>query len=219
MKKVLSFLKTLQKNNNKAWFDEHRPEYEEAKREFLDQVEVLIKGLSKVDPAIGNPLPKECIFRINRDVRFSKDKNPYKNNMAAVFVPGGKKSPKPCYYVHVQAGNSFIAGGMWMPEKEVLEKVRQEIDYEGKALLAVLNKASFKKYFSGIDQEETLVRMPKGYEEGHPMADLIKLKSFTVTHTLSDAQLLAKDFPEYVLKVFAQIKPFNEFLSVVFESK
>jgi uncharacterized protein (TIGR02453 family) len=219
MKKVLSFLKTLQKNNNKAWFDEHRSDYEEAKKEFLDQVEVLIKGLSKLDPAIGSPLPKECIFRINRDVRFSKDKNPYKNNMATVFAAGGKKSPKPCYYVHVQPGNSFIAGGIWMPEKEVLEKIRQEIDYEGKTLLAVLQKASFKKYFSGIDQEETLVRMPKGYEEGHPMADLIKLKSFTVTHPLSDTQVLAKDFPEYVLKVFAQIKPFNAFLSVVFESK
>src|SRR5260221_177842 len=99
MKKVLNFLKALQKVNSKAWFDAHREEYDVAKSEFLDRVEVLIKGLTKVDPSIGSPLPKECIFRINRDVRFSKNKSPYKNNMAAVFAPGGKKSPKPCYYV------------------------------------------------------------------------------------------------------------------------
>ena len=137
--------------------------------------------------------------------------------MAAVFAPGGKKSPKPCYYVHIQPGASFIAGGVWMPEKDILEKVRQEIDYEGKTLQALLKKAAFKKYFSGLDEEATLVRIPKGYEESHPMASFIKLKSFTITHGLSDAQVLDKDFPTYVLKVFAQIKPFNDFLGVVFE--
>ncbi len=217
MKKVLSFLKALQKNNNKAWFDAHRDDYDVAKSDFLDRVEVLIKGLTKLDPAIGTPLPKECIFRINRDVRFSKNKSPYKNNMAAVFAPGGKKSPKPCYYVHVQPGGSFIAGGVWMPEKEVLEKIRQEIDYEGSKLQALLKKASFKKYFSGLDEEATLTRIPKGYEEGHPMAAFLKLKSFTVTHAISDAEVLDEKFPEHVLKVFAQIKTFNDFLSVVFE--
>ena len=217
MKKVMNFLKALQKNNNKAWFDSHREEYDVAKSDFLDRVDLLIKGLTKIDPSIGSPLPKECIFRINRDVRFSKNKNPYKNNMAAVFAPGGKKSPKPCYYVHVQPGGSFIAGGVWMPEKDVLEKIRQEIDYEGKSLQALLKKAAFKKYFSGLDDEATLIRIPKGYEEDHPMAAFLKLKSFTVTHAISDAEVLDEKFPDQVLKVFAQIKPFNDFLSVVFE--
>ncbi len=218
MKKVVSFLKALHKNNNKAWFDEHREDYDVAKAEFLSNIEVLIKGLTKIDPSIGNPLPKETIFRINRDVRFSKNKNPYKNNMGTVFASGGKKSPKPCYYVHIQpGGGSFIAGGIWMPEKEVLEKVRQEIDYEGAKLQTLLKKASFKKYFDGMDEEATLVRIPKGYQEDHPMAAFLKLKSFTVTHPLTDAQVLDAKFPDYVLKVFAQIKPFNDFLSVVFE--
>jgi uncharacterized protein (TIGR02453 family) len=217
MKKVVSFLKTLQKNNSKAWFDEHREEYEIAKKEFLANVELFIKGLTRVDPAIGNPLPKECIFRINRDVRFSKNKDPYKNNMGAVFASGGKKSPKPCYYVHIQPGASFIAGGIWMPEKEILEKIRQEIDYEGASLQALLKKASFKKYFSGLDQEAVLTRIPKGYDEAHPMAPFLKLKSFTIMHEVSDAQVLDVKFPEYVVKVFTQIKPFNDFLSVVFE--
>jgi uncharacterized protein (TIGR02453 family) len=217
MKKVLSFLKALQKNNNKAWFDAHREDYDVAKSEFLGQVDVLIKGLTKVDPSIGSPLPKETIFRINRDVRFSKNKSPYKNNMAAVFASGGKKSPKPCYYVHIQPGASFIAGGIWMPEKDVLEKIRQEIDYEGAALQALLKKAGFKKYFSGLDDEATLMRIPKGYEEKHPMAEFLKLKSFTITHSISDAQVLDAKFPDYALKVFAQIKPLNDFLAVVFE--
>ncbi|MBC7487221.1 MAG: DUF2461 domain-containing protein [Cytophagaceae bacterium] len=217
MKRALSFLKALQKNNNKAWFDAHRDDYDVAKSDFLVQVDVLIKGLTKVDPSIGSPLPKEIIFRINRDVRFSKNKSPYKNNMAAVFAPGGKKSPKPCYYVHIQPGASFIAGGVWMPEKEILEKIRQEIDYEGASLQTLIKKAVFKKYFSGLDEEATLVRIPKGYEEDHPMAAFLKLKSFTVTHFISDTEVLDPKFPEYVLKVFAQIKPFNDFLSVVFE--
>ncbi len=217
MKKVLSFLKTLQKNNNKAWFDEHRQEYDVAKSEFLAQVDILIKGLTKVDPSIGNPHPKETIFRINRDVRFSKNKSPYKNSMSAVFASGGKKSPKPCYYVHIQPGASFIAGGIWMPEKEVLEKIRQEIDYEGVSLQALLKKVGFKKYFSGLDEENTLVRIPKGFHEDHPMTTFLKLKSFTVTHSVSDAEVLDAKFPEYVLKVFVQIKPFNDFLAVVFE--
>ncbi len=217
MKKVLNFLTALEKNNSKAWFDVHRAEYEEAKKEFLVFVDELIQGLVKFDPSIGMPLAKECIFRINRDVRFSANKSPYKNNMGAVFASGGKKSPKPCYYIHIQPGASFIAGGLYMPEKEILSKIRQEVDYEGKKLETILKKASFKNYFEGLDQDSALVRMPKGYEEGHSYAHFLKLKSFTVSHAFSNAEVLKKEFTKDVLTGFKELKSLNDYLAVVFE--
>ena len=217
MKKVVSFLKELEQNNSKVWFDAHRSEYELAKKEWLGIVDELITGIAKFDSSIGMPLSKECIFRINRDIRFSNNKTPYKNSMSAMFASGGKKSAKPCYYVHIQPGASFLAGGLYMPEKEILAKVRQEIDYEGKGLEAILKKASFKKYFNGLDQDAVLVRMPKGYEEGHAHAYFLKLKSFTVTHGLTNAEVLSKDFSKEVLTGFKEMKSLNDYLSVVFQ--
>jgi len=217
MKKVLDFLTALEQNNSKVWFDAHRTDYEVAKKELLGFVDELIQGIAKFDSSIGMPLPKECIFRINRDIRFSTNKAPYKNNMGAVFASGGKKSPKPCYYIHIQPGASFLAGGLYMPEKEILAKIRQEIDYEGKNMEAILKKASFKKYFDGLDQDSALVRMPKGYEESHPRAALLKLKSFTVSHSFSNTAILKKDFVNEVLAGFKTMKPLNDYLSVVFD--
>ena len=217
MKNTLKFLKELEQNNSKVWFDAHRSEYEIAKKEFLAFVDELIKGISKIDKSIGMPLAKECVFRINRDIRFSNNKTPYKNNMGAILVAGGKKSPKPCYYIHIQPEGSFIAGGVYMPEKEVLTKIRQEIDYEGKKLDSILKKASFKKYFKGLDQDSALVRMPKGYEEGHVYTSYLKLKSFTVSSPVSNAALLKKDFVNYVLDGYKEMKHLNDFLATVFE--
>jgi uncharacterized protein (TIGR02453 family) len=218
MKKVLTFLSALEKNNNKTWFDLHRADYEEAKEDHLAFVDELIQGIVKFDPSIGMPSAKECVFRINRDIRFSNNKAPYKNNMGGMFAAGGKKSAKPCYYIHIQPGATFLAGGLYMPEKDVLAKVRQEIDYEGKKLEAILKKASFRKYFDGLDQDTALVRMPKGFEEGHAYAHFLKLKSFTVTHAFSNAEVLKKDFSKHVVDGFKEMKSLNDYLSVIFEA-
>ncbi|HLO80078.1 MAG TPA: DUF2461 domain-containing protein, partial [Chitinophagaceae bacterium] len=126
---MLSFLKKLKKNNNKPWFDANRHLYVEAKVEFEDFVSSLITSYGKHDPAIAHLLPKDCIFRINRDVRFSKDKSPYKNNFGASITSGGKKSPFAGYYVHIEPGAGFVGGGLWQPMPDMLAKVRQEIDY------------------------------------------------------------------------------------------
>lgn len=218
MKKVLTFLSALEKNNNKAWFDLHRADYEAAKQDHLDFADELIQGIVKFDPSIGMPLAKECVFRINRDVRFSNNKAPYKNNMGGMFAAGGKKSTRPCYYIHVQTGATFLAGGLYMPEKEVLAMVRQEIDFEGNKLEGILKKDSFRKYFDGLDQDTALVRMPKGFEEGHPYAHVLKLRSFTVTHAFSNTEVLKKDFPKHVLAGCKEIKALNDYLSVIFEA-
>src|SRR6188768_1481751 len=127
---TLKFLKSLNKNNNKPWFEEHKVDYQDAKADFESVVQQILDGLYKVEPELVGLQVKDCTFRIYKDVRFAKDKTPYKTNMGASFSPGGKKTPRPGYYFHLEpGGNTFAGGGMWMPEAAVLKKVRQEIDY------------------------------------------------------------------------------------------
>jgi uncharacterized protein (TIGR02453 family) len=129
---TLQFLQSLQKNNNKPWFDENRKKYESAKENFAEFVEALINGIAAFDPTIQNLTAKNCMFRINRDVRFSKDKSPYKTNMGASISKGGKKINLAGYYFHCEPGKSFAAGGFYMPMAPELAKIRQEIDYNFK---------------------------------------------------------------------------------------
>ena len=128
-KNLLDFLKSLKKNNNKAWFDEHKNQYEDARAAFVQTTGDWITILAKIDSTLANLTAKQCIFRINRDVRFSKDKRPYKHNMSAYFNKAGKKGTGAGYYIHIEPGASFIAAGIWMPGTEELSKIRQEIDY------------------------------------------------------------------------------------------
>jgi uncharacterized protein (TIGR02453 family) len=147
---TLNFLKKLAKNNNKEWFDKNRPTYEEVKLEVKSLVKEVVEAIAEFDTSIANLEPKDCMFRINRDVRFSKNKSPYKTNMGFMIAPGGKKSLKSCYYVHIEPGNCFLAGGIHMPSPEQLKAIRQEIDYNGDALKNIFKSKPFKKYFSKV---------------------------------------------------------------------
>jgi uncharacterized protein (TIGR02453 family) len=126
---TLKFLADLGRNNNKPWFDEHRAQYEAARIDFQNFITLLIADLQRTDPGIGGLTARDCLFRINRDVRFSNDKSPYKPNMGASIKSGGRKSPFAGYYFHLEPGKSFVGGGLWMPDAEALKKVRQEIYY------------------------------------------------------------------------------------------
>ncbi|WP_026209696.1 DUF2461 domain-containing protein [Cytophaga aurantiaca] len=214
---TLNFLKKLAKNNNKEWFDKNRSVYEEAKGEVKLLVADVIKGISAFDPSIASLEPKDCMFRINRDVRFSKDKVPYKTNMGFMIAPGGKKSIKSCYYVHIEPGNCFLAGGIWMPEPENLKRIRQEIDYSGDSLKKILQSKNFKKYFSGFDEELKLVRMPKDYDESHPYAEWLKLKSFTVTMPLDESILSDKKVVDKICAPFKELNALNQFLNAALD--
>ena len=211
---VLKFLKKLQKNNNKEWFDANRASYEQAKSELKEFVAQTIKAVSKFDSSIASLEPKDCMFRINRDVRFSKDKVPYKTNMGFMIAPGGKKSLKSCYYVHFEPGNCFVAGGIWAPMPEQLKLIRQEINYNGDALDKIFASKSFKKYFQGFDQEMKLVRMPKEYSEDNAHADYLKLKSFTVTMPLDEAVIIdSKKLLTHIIQPFSELYKLNQFLN------
>lgn len=211
---VLKFLKDLDKNNNKPWFDTHRDQYEQARSIFLENVGQLITGISAFDKTIASLEPKNCIFRINRDVRFSKDKKPYKNNLAAYFNKDGKKGNGAGYYLHIQPGKSFVAGGIWMPEAPELAKIRQEIDYHFDELIRVTGTTSFKKRFpNALEKEGSLQRPPRGYDDSNPAIDLIKLKSFIVSAPLKDELLTSKACNKEVLKSFETMYPVITFLN------
>ncbi len=211
---TLKFLKALNKNNNKQWFDLHRDQYETAKTDFSLWVEQMIKAIAAFDPPIGQLMAKNCMFRINRDVRFSKDKRPYKNNFAGYFNAGGKKSNGAGYYFHLEPGNSFLAGGLWMPPSADLAKIRQEIDYCFADWKKLTGSAGFKKQFSaGLDSADMLVRAPKGYDELHPAIQFLKLKSFIVRKPVDDAALLQKGLVSSVANTFKTMKPMIDFLN------
>ncbi|MBA3664843.1 MAG: DUF2461 domain-containing protein [Bacteroidetes bacterium] len=213
MNTVFPFLKQLKSNNNKDWFDSHKDQYLKAKEEFENLVEEVIKGVRKFDKKIEPGMTaKNCTFRIYKDVRFSKDKTPYKTNMGASINPGGKKSVSAGYYLHCEPGNSFVAGGVWMPDSEMLQAIRQEIDYNPKPLLKILNATSFKKYFKGLDEEDKLKSAPKGYDKEHVHIELLKNRHFLVSHKLSDKSINGPASVKTIVEGFKSMYPLMGYL-------
>lgn len=211
---TLKFLKELNKNNNKAWFEEHRKNFEISKTDFHHFIGSLIKGIAVFDKPIGELVAKKCSFRINRDVRFSKNKSPYKNNMGGYFNKEGKNGLGAGYYFHLQPGGSFAAGGIWMPQPAVLVKLRQEIDYNFVEWEKLIKSKAFKKNFQeGLVSTESLVRPPKGYDISNPAIHYIKMKSFIVSKKFTDADILDKGVVNDITKTFRAMKPIIDFLN------
>ena len=211
---TLKFLKDLKKNNNKAWFEKNKSSYLSAKDDLESLTTQLLNGLSKTDKSIADLKAKDCLFRIYRDVRFAKDKTPYKTNMGAWMNKGGKKINSAGYYFHCEPGQSFIAGGFYMPMPPELNKIRQEIDYSFDEWKKIISNKNFKKYFSkGVEGIEVLSRPPKGYDENNPAIEFIKMKNFIVTRQLTDKDLQSKTLVKEVLKTYETMKPFIDFLN------
>lgn len=215
MKTTLGFLRKLKKNNNKAWFDANRALYESAKDEVNELVESLISSFGKTDPTIAHLTPKDCLFRINRDVRFSKDKSPYKTNFGIAITSGGKKSPLAGYYLHIEPGEGFVGGGLWMPSPPVLAAVRQEIDYNLDEFRELLKQPSFRKQYGSLyaGEDAALTRVPKGYAADNPAAEFLKLKSFLAMRKLDDKALESPQLVKQVNEAFKALKPVIEFLN------
>ena len=194
---------------NKKW-------YTDTRARLLEDVEILLKEMTEIEPELSAFKPKDCVFRQNRDIRFSANKDPYKTNFGVYFSPGGKKSPGPGYYLQIQPGNSFLAGGIWMPEADMLKKIRKEIDYSGAELERIENDPEFKKLFKGIEGEK-LKTSPRDYESDHPYIEYLKLKSFTVSHPISDKAVESGAFLTFAVDGFRRMKPFINFLSQAIE--
>lgn len=213
---TLKFLKDLRKNNHKTWFDANRKTFEAAKADYANLVTEVIKGMGKKDASIASLTAKECVFRINRDVRFSKNKDPYKTNMGMYLSRGGKKSLFSGYYFHLEpGGNSFAAGGLWMPEAEVIKKVRQEIDYNWDEFSKIIHQKKFTAMYKALQREDgmALSREPKGYEKDNPAIEYIKLKSWVATTAFTDAQLTSSTLAKDIIAAFETLQPLVLFLN------
>lgn len=213
-KSTLEFLEKLARNNNKEWFDLHRTEYLAAKTNFESFVQVLINEITEFDPIIKGLEAKNCIFRINRDVRFSNDKSPYKTNMGAFIVKGGKKNGDKYagYYFHIEPGQSMLAGGAYVPPAPWLTAIREKIDDEPERFLAIINNPLFKKHFVQLEGEK-LKKAPKGFSPDHKYIELLKYKSYLAMEEVKDKQLLGNDYLKYSSTVFKAMKPLNDFLN------
>lgn len=210
---TIKFLKTLKRNNNKEWFDANRNAYETAKKDFLQQVDEILNRMKSIDTTLIDLESKNCVFRINRDIRFSSNKEPYKTNFAASFSKGGKKIECAGYYIHLEPGNNFIGGGYWMPASDALRKIRMEIDYNYDEFKSILQNKSFKKIYNGLSDDVKLSRPPRDYDETNPAIEFLKLKSFTALAELNDYEILNKNLTSVILKYFEAIKPLIDFLN------
>ena len=216
-KSTLEFLKSLSKNNNREWFNERKSNYLKAHENMCEFVDALIHEMNKHDE-LENTTGRKSLYRIYSDVRFSKDKSPYKNNMGASFNKGGKKVQNAGYYLHVEAGKSFLGGGLYMPMPPDLNKIRQEIDYNFTEFKKIVDSKSFKKVFTnGVEGIDYLVRPPKGYDETNPAITYLKMKSFIASVPLTNAALTDKKILKTIESTFKQLKPMLDFLNAAIE--
>lgn len=216
---TLDFIRDLKNNNNKDWFDAHRKQYEAAKKDHLAVTDTLLRRIEEFEPAMQGLQAKDCVFRIFRDVRFAKDKSPYKDHFGAAMAPGGRKSPRGVYYLHVQPGSSFIAGGVYMPEAAHLKAIRQEIDYNLKEFEKLLDAPAFTKaYPGGLEAgEHMLSRPPKDYAKDNPAIEYLKRKSFIVSAPLTDKELTSPDMADRLMELCRALHPLNSFLDRALE--
>ena len=209
---TLNFLSTLEINNNREWFNENKPLYLEAKANFENVVNEIIAEVAEFDESVERLEAKNCIFRIYKDTRFSKDKTPYKTNIGASLVEKGPKTLNHAgYYIHLENEKSFLAGGVYMTEPKNLKAIREAISSDGETFLKILNKKTFKDVLEL--QGTKLVKVPQGFDKENPMGDYLKFKQFTVFHSLSDEEVLDKNFVKNTVKVLKEIYPFNRFLN------
>ena len=209
---TLGFITDVAENNNREWFAENKERYETAREDVLSFIALLIPELAAVDKEFPADMPaKKCLMRIYRDVRFSKNKDPYKNNYGTSFRVKGKGVPEPEYYLHIQPGNSFLAAGFWMPEAAVLKKIREEIDYNTSEFLDIINAGDFKKIYK-LSEEDKLKKAPKGYENDHPQIELLKLKSYIAIYPLKDEEFLKPGIVDKLKNAFKSVYPFILFL-------
>ncbi len=213
---TFNFLKNLSKNNNRDWFTENKSLYTEAQQDVVSLVEGLIEEISAFDEEIAKLDAKKSLFRIYRDTRFSKDKSPYKTNFGA-SLGMGKGSQKAGYYLHIEPGKSFLAGGVYQPESALLKAIRNEISAYGEEFLEILNHKDFKKYFGALDQGNILQKVPQGFEKDDKMADFLKLKNFIVIYNIKDEELLSPTAAKDFAKIYKAMKPLNDFLDTPFK--
>lgn len=212
MDKVLDFLTDLSVNNNREWYNANKKRYEESREKVLFLTEVLINEIRKFDPEIPVLDPKDCVFRIFRDVRFSNDKRPYKTNFGAFIAKGGRKSMNAGYYFHIDPTGSFAGGGVYMPPAEPLKAIREYIAENGEEFLDIIQDKNFKKIYPEL-MDDKLKTAPKGFPKDHEFIDLLRYKSFVFSNQFNKSQVSANNYIELLVQSFKTLQPVNKFLN------
>ena len=213
---ILHFLKELARNNNKVWYQKNKNLYVQAKQEFELVTSLLINEIGRFDKNVSGQLPKDCIFRIFRDVRFSNDKTPYKTNFGAYMSKGGRKGGLAGYYLHVEPGSYFLAGGIYMPPSPVLRAIRNEIYHNIDEFLDILGEKKFRQYFGQIWGEK-LKAPPRGFSKDFSEIELLKYKHYNVVHEVNEQQITGMNFIGHAVEVYREMLPFNRFLNQAVE--
>ncbi len=216
MNDVFAFLTELRLNNNKEWFDENRHRYEESRKKVLFLTDMIINEIKNFDPEIGNITAKDCVFRIFRDVRFSNDKTPYKINMGSFIAKGGRKGIGAGYYFHIEPGGSFVGGGAYCPQPDILKAIRTEIFDHPEEFKKLINRESFTDIYTEM-YDDQLKTPPKGFPKDFPDIDLLKYKSYAFTSKISDIELLEGDFENKIVTAFKELAPINRFLNIAID--
>ena len=210
---LVQFLYNLRDNNNREWFHNNNETYQIVKKEFEQFIALIIMEISQFDSSIKNVNPKECIFRINRDIRFSNNKLPYKNNFGGFIVPGGRNAGFAGYYIHIEPENCFLAGGIYMPPADRLKAVRTEIYENVDVFKKIIHDKKFVKYFGELSVEDKLKQSPKGFPKDFSDIDLLKYKHYTVLRSVSEELVLSKKYIQEAIETFKVLYPFNHFIN------
>jgi len=209
---TLQFLAQLENNNNREWFHANKKTYEKAKRDFYALSNAMILAIASFDESVAHITAKDCVFRINRDVRFSKNKQPYKTHFGASISAGGRKSGLAGYYLHVEANTCLLAGGIYRPASSSLRKIRQEIDYNAAEFSNIVKDATFVHHFGELEGERVKTA-PRGYHKNNPAIELLRYKSFLGVKRNGSAYTLQSDFVQQASNVFKALYPLNCFLN------
>jgi uncharacterized protein (TIGR02453 family) len=213
---TLHFLRELSEHNNKKWFDEQRHRYQQASGEVLAVVGELLDRLGGIDPGIESSHlePARCVMRINRDIRFSKDKTPYKTNFFAFMNKGGKKSPSAGYYINIQPAASFYGGGIYMPETAVLTKIRQRLDQRFDEFRKIIEQQDFRTMFpDSVQPSGELKNPPRGFAKDSKALAYLKYKGYFTQRFATDEELTAPHYVDIIVSSYAAVQPLVDFIN------
>ncbi len=210
------FLTELKTNNNREWFEAHKDVFNYAQEGFIAFVETLLQQLAPYDTTLTSLTARECVFRLNRDTRFSKDKTPYKINFGAHLIAGGKNSGRAGYYFYFQPGGaSYIGGGIHLPSAAALSLIRKEISSNSGPFLKILNDTNFVRLFT-LQGEQTAT-IPKDYDKNDTMGDYLRYKELLFLHPIADTTIAADNFSTYCLEVYQCLMPIISYINTALE--
>ncbi|MFZ4106041.1 DUF2461 domain-containing protein [Flavobacterium sp.] len=220
-KEALQFLSDIIANNNTEWMHANKKRYESYKKDYHSFISSILAEMKPLDKSLEPLEVKNCTFRINRDIRFSKDKSPYKTNMGVWMSQDKNRKNAPGYYIHFEAGNCFVAGGVWCPEAGELKQIRKEIEFFHEDLESIVSNKNFQKEFNQLDRGENnvLKKAPKDFDPNHPAIEFLKLKSFTSSHKIIESLFSEADFSKKIAKKLVALKPLNDFLRRALETE